>query len=211
MPIAMVTRSTARPSEVSTHAAARSSAPRATAPVRSKRVVTCGAREGMTRHASANAAAQTGTFTRKIQRQSIAASTPPTSGPTVAPTPAAALTIPNSAPRRPLGSASRSSPRPFGTSAEAAMACCSRHTASSTMEEQIADRDRNRQPARWHGAILGGAATDERDQHPDLARIRVVGRAELLAQQPLLGTRADDEDRQNDDERAGAEQQISRR
>jgi len=42
-------------------------------------------------------------LTRKIQRQSIVARNPPTSGPTVAPTAVAALTIPNSAPRRPLG------------------------------------------------------------------------------------------------------------
>ena len=78
-------------------------------------------------------------------------------------------------------------------------------------DQQVADRDRDRQPARWHGAILCGAATDERDEHPDLARIRVVGWAELLAQQPLLGARTDDEDRQDDEERAGDEQQIPRR
>ena len=121
-PIATITGSSAWPSETRTHAAASRRTPRPTAPARSKRAVTRGARAGSTRHAVTNAVAQTGTFTRKMKRQSMAARSPPTSGPTVAPTPDAALTMPNSAPRRPGGRASRSSPRPFGTSAAAAIA-----------------------------------------------------------------------------------------
>ena len=121
-PIATVTMSTARPSETRTHAAARRTAPSHIAPARSKRAVSRGARAGSTRHESANPAAQIGRLTRKIQRQSNAARNPPTSGPAVAPTAVAALTIPNSAPRLPLGIASRRSPSPFGTSAAAATA-----------------------------------------------------------------------------------------
>ena len=69
---------------------------------------------GIVDRASRNASATTGTLTRNTRRQSMAVSSPPTSGPSVAPAPDIAPVRPKCIPAR-SPAARRRIPRPFGT------------------------------------------------------------------------------------------------
>ncbi len=71
---------------VSVHAAIERSSPSATAPATSGRALLRGGSPcGSERSATANARPASGRFTKKMSRQSIAASSPPSSGPMAAP------------------------------------------------------------------------------------------------------------------------------
>jgi len=123
-------RSGAESSVDSHHAVASSKMPSPNAPPRSKRDVgRARSSTGTPRRTKRSAASASGTLITKMARQSIVASRPPTSGPTDAPMPVAPATMPNCAPRPPAGSASRSTPSPFGTTAAAEIACCRRKNA----------------------------------------------------------------------------------